>query len=155
MALWHIKHYRVIHAQILFIHHHHHHVMLLAWISLILSRHFSLSFIASGRSSGLHPVSTHSCCMYVLVGCPAFARLYVGSIGVHHLWARPCFSSIFIKYNLKTHFVDNTLNEPELILMHALKQFQVLLWDSNILTSFKLIYTMCKRLVDNFTWCLQ
>ena len=47
-------------------------------ISLTLSRHFSLSFIASGRSSGLHPVSSHSCCMYVLAGRPAFARPYVG-----------------------------------------------------------------------------
>ena len=52
--------------------------MLLARISLTLSRHFSLSFIASGRSSGLHPVSSHSCCMYVLPGRPAFARPYVG-----------------------------------------------------------------------------
>ena len=34
--------------------------MLLAWISLTLSRHSSLSFIASGRSSGLHPVSSQS-----------------------------------------------------------------------------------------------
>ena len=57
---------------------HHHHVVLLARISLTLSRHFSLSFIASGRSSGLHPVSPHSCCMYVLAGRPAFARPYVG-----------------------------------------------------------------------------
>ena len=47
-------------------------------ISLTLSRHFSLSFIASGRSSGLHPVSSHSCCMYVRAGRPAFARPYVG-----------------------------------------------------------------------------
>ena len=47
-------------------------------ISLTLSRHFSLSFIASGRSSGLHPVSSHSCCMYVRTGRPAFARPYVG-----------------------------------------------------------------------------
>ena len=47
-------------------------------ISLTLSRHFSLSFIASGRSSGLHPVSSHSCWMYVLAGRPAFARPYVG-----------------------------------------------------------------------------
>ena len=59
-------------------HRHHHHVVPLAWISLTLSRHFSLSFIASGRSSGLHPVSSHSCCMYVLAGRPAFARAYVG-----------------------------------------------------------------------------
>ena len=39
---------------------------------------FSLSFIASSRSSWLHPVSSHSCCMYVLAGRPALARLYVG-----------------------------------------------------------------------------
>ena len=43
--------------------HHHHHVMPPAWISLTISRHFSLSFITSGRSSGLYPVSSHSCCM--------------------------------------------------------------------------------------------
>ena len=49
-----------------------------AWISLTLSRHFSLLFIASGRSSGLHPVSSHSCCMYVRAGRLAFARSYVG-----------------------------------------------------------------------------
>ena len=35
-------------------HHHHHHVAPPARISLTVSRHFSLSFIASGRSSGLH-----------------------------------------------------------------------------------------------------
>ena len=51
---------------------HHHHVVLLAWISLTFSRHFSLSFITSGRSSGLHPISSHSCCMYVWAGHPAF-----------------------------------------------------------------------------------
>ena len=44
-------------------HHHHHHVVPPARISLTLSRHFSLSFITSGRSSGLHSVSSHSCCM--------------------------------------------------------------------------------------------
>ena len=52
-------------------HHHHHHVMPLARICLTLSRYFSLSFIASGRFSGLHTVSSHSC-------RPAFARSYVG-----------------------------------------------------------------------------
>ena len=57
---------------------HHHHVVPLARISLTLSRHFSLTFITSGRSSGLHPISSHSCCMYVLAGCPALAWLYVG-----------------------------------------------------------------------------
>ena len=53
---------------------HHHHVMLVARISLTLSRHFSLSFIASW----LHPISSHSCWMYVCAGRPAFAQPYVG-----------------------------------------------------------------------------
>ena len=52
--------------------------MPLARISLTLSRHFSLSFITSGRSSGLHLVSSNSCWMYVHAGRPAFARPYVG-----------------------------------------------------------------------------
>ena len=57
---------KVIKCQILYrlyIYHHHHHVVPPARISLTISRHLSLSFIASGRSSGLHPVSSHSCCM--------------------------------------------------------------------------------------------
>ena len=58
--------------------HHHHHIALVARISLTLSRHSSLSFIALGRSSGQHPVSSHSCWMYVRVGRPAFARPCVG-----------------------------------------------------------------------------
>ena len=37
-----------------------------------------LSFIAFGRSSGLHPISSHSCCMYVRAGRPAFDWPYVG-----------------------------------------------------------------------------
>ena len=56
---------------------HHHHVVAPAQISLTLSLHFSLSFIASGRSSGLHPVSSNSCWMYVRAGRPVFARPYV------------------------------------------------------------------------------
>ena len=66
--------YKLVYLQI----NHHHHVVSLAWISLSLSRHFSLSFIASGRSSKLHPVSSHICCMYVRAGRPAFAQPYVG-----------------------------------------------------------------------------
>ena len=63
----------------IFSHHHDpHHVVPLAQISQTLSRHFSLSFIASGRSSELHPVSSHSCCMFVLAGRPTFPRPYVG-----------------------------------------------------------------------------
>ena len=60
------------------IYHHHHHAVLVARISLTLSRHFSLSFIALGRSSGQHPVSSHSCWMYVRADCPDFARPCVG-----------------------------------------------------------------------------
>ena len=52
--------------------------MPLARISLALSRHFSLSFIASGWFLGLHPVSSHSCCMYDRAGRPAFAWPYSG-----------------------------------------------------------------------------
>ena len=57
---------------------HHHHVALVARISLTLSRHSSLSFITLGRSSRQHPVSSHSCWMYVRAGRPAFARPCVG-----------------------------------------------------------------------------
>ena len=57
---------------------HHHHVVPPARISLTLSRHFSLSFIAFGRSSRLHLVSSHSCSMYVRAGRPAFVWPYAG-----------------------------------------------------------------------------
>ena len=51
-----------------------------------IPRHFSLSFIASGMSSGLHPVSSQSCCMYVRAGRPAFARPYVGVHRTLYCW---------------------------------------------------------------------
>ena len=57
--------------------HHHHHVVPPARITLTLSNHFSLSFIASGRSSGLDSVSSHSYSMYIRAGFPAFPRPYV------------------------------------------------------------------------------
>ena len=56
----------------IYIYIYHHHVVPPAQISLTLSLLFYLSFIASGRSSGLY---------------------IWGSIGVHNLWARPWFSS--------------------------------------------------------------
>ena len=62
----------------IYIYIYHHHVVSLARIFLTLSHHFPLSFIASGRSSGLHPVSSHSCCINVRAGCPAFAWPYAG-----------------------------------------------------------------------------
>ena len=74
---------------------HHHHVALVARISLTLSRHSSLSFIALGWSSGQHPVSSHSCWMYVRAGRPAFARPCVGvhkstSLMSSSLLLQPC-----------------------------------------------------------------
>ena len=45
-----------------------------SWPSLATSPYRS----SPGRSSGIHPVSSHSCCMYVRAGRPAFARSYVG-----------------------------------------------------------------------------
>ena len=39
-----------------------------------LRRHSSLSSIASGKSSRLHPVSVQSCCRYALAGRPTPAR---------------------------------------------------------------------------------
>ena len=57
---------------------HHHHDVRLARISVTLSLHVSLSFIAFGRSSGLHPVSSHSCYMNVRAGRPAFDWPYAG-----------------------------------------------------------------------------
>ena len=81
-------------------HHHHHHVPLVARISLTLSRHSSLSFIALGRSSGQHPVSSYSCWMYVGAGRPAFARPCVGvhkstSLMISSLLLQQCPADIF------------------------------------------------------------
>ena len=64
--------------RLLRLYHHHHHVVPLAQISLTISRHSPLSFIASGRSSGLHHVSSHRCCMYARAGRPALAWPYAG-----------------------------------------------------------------------------
>ena len=66
----------------------HHHVVPQERISPTLYRHFSLSFISSGKYSGLHHISSQSCCIYVRAGRPAFARPYVG---VH--WTRSLMSS--------------------------------------------------------------
>ena len=53
-------------------------ISIIVIIIIMTCRHFSLSFIASGRSSGPHPVSSHSCWMYVRAGRPVFTRPYVG-----------------------------------------------------------------------------
>ena len=55
---------------------HLHQVVQLVWISLTLSlsHHSSLSSIAHGRSSRLHPMSIQSCCRFVLLGQPTQTR---------------------------------------------------------------------------------
>ena len=80
---------------------HHHHVTLVARISLTLSRHSSLSFIALVRSSGQHPVSSHSCWMYVRAGRPAFAR---PCVGVHK--STSLMSSSLLLQQCKKHKID-------------------------------------------------
>ena len=86
----------------IYIYIYHHHVVPLSRVSLILSCHFSLSFIASGRSSGLHPVSSHSCWMYVRTARPAFARPYVGvrrsTLMSPSLLLQQCPAYIYIYY---------------------------------------------------------
>ena len=77
--------------------------MLSARISLNLSRHLSLSFIASGRSSGLHLVSWQSCCMKVRVGCPAFSW---PCEGVH--WSTSLMSSSLLLQQCHTCLVRLT-----------------------------------------------
>ena len=83
---------------------HHHHVVPPARKPLTLSGHSSQSFIASGRSSGLHPVSSQSCCMYVRAGGLAFARPYVG---VH--WSTSLMSSSLLLQQCPACLVRLTL----------------------------------------------
>ena len=83
---------------------HHHLVVPSARISLTLSRHSSLSFIASGRSSGLHPVSSQSYCMQVRAGRPAFAR---PCDGIH--WRTSPMSSSLLLQQCPTCLVRLTL----------------------------------------------
>ena len=112
--LWHKGHHHH--------HHHHHRVVPPVRISLTLSRHFSLSFIASGyipygypwvlatsRSDIPDPLSpllpivhrfrATSCILtellYVCSSWPSCFCLAIceGPTGVHPLWARPCFSN--------------------------------------------------------------
>ena len=82
-----------------FIHHPHHHHVRLARISQTLSLHVSLSFISFGRSSGLHPVPSHSCCMNVWAGRPAFDWPYAGvhrstSLTISSLLLQQCLACL-------------------------------------------------------------
>ena len=76
----------------------HHHVVSPARISLTLSGHFSLSFIAFGRSSRVTSRNPHiaAVCMFELVVLLLLGHLR-WSIGVHHWWVRPCFSNSVLR----------------------------------------------------------
>ena len=79
----------------------HHHIVLVARISLTLSRHSSLSFIALGRSSGQHPVMPMT---VLLANVPAQAEILLHGlewaavgIGLHvnaHKTEYMCFNQI-------------------------------------------------------------
>ena len=56
------------------VHHHHHLVALLARVSLTHCRHPSLSSIAPGKFSRLHPVSALTSGIQVLAGRPTYAH---------------------------------------------------------------------------------
>ena len=73
---------------------HHHDVVPLARISQTLLRHFSQSFIASGMSSGLHPVSSHSCCMFemVVLLLPDHMQGFIGGVTYELVLASPAVS---------------------------------------------------------------
>ena len=80
-------------------HHHHHHVLRLVRTSQTLLLHVSLSFIAFGRSSALHPVSSHSCCMNDRAGRPAFDWPYAGvhrstSLSISSLFLQLCLACL-------------------------------------------------------------
>ena len=91
-------------TRVIYIYIYHHHVVPPARISLTISRHSSLSFIVSGRSSGLHPVSSQTCCMKVRVGRPAFVRPYDG---VH--WRTSLMSSSLLLQQCPACLVRLTL----------------------------------------------
>ena len=68
-----------------YIYHHHHHVMPPARISLTLSCHSSLTFIASGSPQGYIPYPHRpDICRFELVILLLLDHMR-GSIGVHHL----------------------------------------------------------------------
>ena len=112
---------------------HHHYVVPLARISLSLSRHFSLSLIASGRSSGLHPISSHSCCMYVRAGLPAFAWPYAGT----HRSTSLMSSSLLLQHVWFVYLIKPILKS--LLYLQYFRIYQMLSIDSdngNELTNF-------------------
>ena len=122
-------------------HHHHHHVVLVARISLTLSRHFSLSFIASGWSSGQHPISSHSCRMYVRAGRPAFAR---PCVGVHK--STSLMSSSLLLQQCPACLSSNILKLFKLLLKILELFFQKLCWNiQKIILNYWILFFFLKR----------
>ena len=134
---------------------HHHHVALVARISLTLSRHSSLSFIALGRSSGQHPVSSHKCWMYVRAGRPAFARSRVGvhkSIHIHAETYSPIMTNEHTsleKYTSHTLFSKGLRNGCERVVC---KRWVGDWTDCNILTPSSSVFSSTSF---SFCWAAQ
>ena len=73
--------------------HHHHHVVLVAWISWPSLATFPYRSSPLAGLQGYIPYPHIAAeCMFVLVVLLLLGHMW-GSIRVHHLWARPCFSS--------------------------------------------------------------
>ena len=84
-------------------------VVLLIQISVTISRHSSLSSIASSRSSRLHPVSFQCCCRYVLVGRPRLTSLCEGSIGKRRLYGLYLSNSLHLIFVMILEIGDRWL----------------------------------------------
>ena len=81
--------------------HYHPHVVLSAWISQTYSCQPSLSFIAPGKSSRLHPLSEQKYSRYVLAGRPTLVRPCKGvrrsmSLMISSLFLQQCPSCLVL-----------------------------------------------------------
>ena len=86
-------------------HHHHHHVTQLARISMTISHQPSLSFIAPGRSSVQHPVSTDTTTAW---------KNYLFSLSVRSDFHMP--DNLFIAYHVFPIRVLTSLSVDEILL---------------------------------------
>ena len=76
--------------------HHHHHVVPLAWISLTLATSPYHSSLLAGLQGYIPYPHIAAVCMFELVVLLLLGHMQ-GSIGVHHWWVRPWFSSSVLR----------------------------------------------------------
>ena len=116
--------------------HHHHHVMLVARISLTLSRYFSLSFIASGRSSELHPHIVAKC-MFVLVVLLLHwpPHMVINIIYIYQYIYQMIFINMY-HYYLLIYFLFN----PQMFRGQIVTILNHLLWNKILFSKLTLIF---------------